>query len=116
MGLKKKKKKKKKKYIFKDRVFLTVFSLLYEGKGVQLIDVDKKLHQQTASSPGGGDSIIKVTGMFFVSLRVANRRFWSHMDAWDRKLLHICPFSMVSLRGQFKAQPHPHWCPLRVHF
>ena len=50
-----KKKKKTNTSILKNRVLQ--FSLSYKGLGwgkrVQLMDADKKLHQQTASSPGG---------------------------------------------------------------
>ena len=45
--------KKEKKYIYLEEQSVSIFSLLCKGKRVQLIDVDKKLHQQTASSPGG---------------------------------------------------------------
>ena len=78
-------KRKEKKYIRLEEQSVSVFSVLYKGKRAQLIDFDKKLHQQTVSSPvgegggGRGDSLIKVTGMFFFSLRGANCRFWSHL-------------------------------------
>ena len=48
------KKGKEKKYIHLEEQSVSVFSVLYKGKRVQLTDVDKKLHQQTASSPEGG--------------------------------------------------------------
>ena len=58
-------KRKEKKYIHLEEKTVSVFSVVYKGKRAQLIDVDKKLHQQTVSSPGGGGggNIIKVTGM-----------------------------------------------------
>ena len=49
-----KKKRKEKKYIHLEEQSVSVFSVLCKDKGAQLIDVDKKLHQQTVSSPGGG--------------------------------------------------------------
>ena len=81
-------KKKEKKYINLEEQSVSVFFLLCKCKRVQLIDVDKKLHQQTASSPGGGggNSLIKVTGVFCVSLRGANCRFWLHLGCLGRKV------------------------------
>ena len=104
-GLFLKKKRNTNTSILKNSV--SVFYLLYKGKRVQLIDVDKKLHQQTASSSGG---------CFSSQLEVQTADFGHTEDAWHGRLLCICPFSIVSLRGQFKTQPHPHWSPLRVHF
>lgn len=82
--------KKENKYIFLEEQSVAVFSFLYKGKRVQLMDVDKKMHQQTASSSGrgrgGGYSLIEVTGMFFFSLRGANRRFWSHLGCLGWKV------------------------------
>ena len=46
-------KRKEKKYIHLEEQSVSVFSVLYKGKRAQLIDVNKKLHQQTVSSPGG---------------------------------------------------------------
>ena len=46
-------KRKEKKYIHLEEQSVSVFSVLHKGKRAQLIDVDKKLHQQTVSSPGG---------------------------------------------------------------
>lgn len=82
--------KKENKYICLEEQSVAVFSFLYKGKRVQLMDVDKKMHQQTASSSGrgrgGGYSLIEVTGMFFFSLRGANRRFWSHLGCLGWKV------------------------------
>ena len=41
------------------------------------------------SSPGGGDSHMKVTGMLVVSLRGINCRFWSRLGFTGRKA-NIC--------------------------
>ena len=86
-------KRKEEEYIHLEEQSVSVFSVLYKGKRGQLIDVDKKLHQQTVSSPGGGggkggrgDTLIKVTGMFFFSLRGANCRFWSHLGCFGWKV------------------------------
>ena len=46
--------KKENKYICLQEQSVAVFSFLYKGKRVQLMDVDKKMHQQTASSSGRG--------------------------------------------------------------
>ena len=46
--------KKENKYICLEEQSVAVFSFLYKGKRVQLMDVDKKMHQQTASSSGRG--------------------------------------------------------------
>ena len=87
-------KRKEKKYIHLEEQSVSVFSVLYKGKRAQLIDVDKKLHQQTVSSPAGGgrgDSLIKVTGMFLFSLRGANCRFWSHLGCLGWKVTIYLP-------------------------
>ena len=87
-------KRKEKKYIHLEEQSVSVFSVLHKGERAQLIDVDKKLHHQTVSSPGRGgrgDSLIKVTGMFFFSLRGANCRFWSHLGCLGWKVTIYLP-------------------------
>ena len=72
-------------------------------------------------------------GVLIISLRAVTADFVLTYGVWERKSVYlpiqvslpavhkeiykaccdVC-FSMVSYRGQFKFEPHPHWSPLGV--
>ena len=72
--------------------------------------------------------------MFVVSLWGVNCRFWSHfrclglkaiiylhsqvsLSTVRKEIYKLFPdtaHTEISLRGQFKFEPHPHWFPLEV--
>ena len=87
-------KRKEKKYIHLEEQSVSVFSVLYKGKRAQLIDVLKSCISRLSAAQGGGgrgDSLIKVMGMFFFSLRGANCRFWSHLGCLGWKVTIYLP-------------------------